>query len=755
MNISFIRRSSVIACALAMMAVTPACAWEEEGGAAGDAGPDIHSIIVRTFANVFPMAHISRHPLDDRISAMAWTNFLNSLDFDRMYFLKSDIDGFEKARESIDDMLFAGDTSFAREVLDVYRMRVHERENFVTNFLASAIDLSVDEEYTWKRKDAPWATSTEEQDDLWRRRIKNEYLVRILADEAASNKAAKASAKASPETPDDEGEEKADGSDTGGTADTDAQESEPPANPIKKLTPTESIAKRYHQLAIFVDDHDDDWLVERFLCAVAAAYDPHSDYMSPTSVDDFNIDMNLSLCGIGATLSSEDGAAKIVDIIPGGPADRDERKIHLRVGDKIIGVGQGDEPIEDILHLPLSKAVKKIRGEKGTKVVLSVINDSDPNGRLVDLIRDEIKLEEQAATGRVERVTLNGDAERPLGVVRLPAFYGSVNVRPGSPGFRSCTYDVAKIIADMNNEGVEGLVLDLRDNGGGSLREAILLVGLFIRYGPVVQVREMRGTQQLQDRDPAVAFRKPMVVLVNRLTAAAPEIAAGALQDYGRAIVIGDTSTHGKGTVQTVMQLGPDEALGSMKATTATFYRITGASTQLRGVVPDIIFPSVFDYMELGEANLPNALPWTEVFSSEYDRVSDIRAYVPQLTAESELRRAGSEPFQRYLKQVDFARRLQERKTLPLQIDARRALDAEERALRKDAYGDDDEDDDDDGDDTPSRRRREAKKKDDPVLDEALNILSDLVDRQGNINLFPPINERQQRLQELMRRIFE
>ncbi len=768
MNIATIRRTFAAVCATAVWAVSPACAWEANVAAEEDE-PDIHSEIVEIFAHTFPAAHYSHQTLDDHVSAMAWTNFIAALDYERLYFVKSDIDGFEKARDSIDDMLFEGDLSFAREVLDVYRKRVAERETFVTNLLASAIDLSVDEEYSWKRKDAPWAASTEELDNLWRLRIKNEYLARILADEAASNKAAKAAAKveveaekgeeqASPAEPDAavETAEEAPAEDADASATADASESEPadaPA-PIKKLTPQESIAKRYRQLAIFVNDHDDDWLVERFLCAVAAAYDPHSDYMAPASVDDFNIDMNLSLCGIGATLSSEDGAAKIIDIIPGGPADRDERKIRLRVGDKIIGVGQGDEPLEDILHLPLSKAVQKIRGEKGTKVVLSVINDTDPNGRLVDLIRDEIKLEEQAATGHVERVTLNGDIERPLGVVRLPAFYGSVNIRPNTPGFRSCTYDVAKIIADMNNENIEGLVLDLRDNGGGSLREAIMLVGLFIRHGPVVQVRELRGTQQLQDRDPAVAFRKPMVVLVNRLSASASEIAAGALQDYGRAIVIGDSSTHGKGTVQTVMQLAADDAFGSMKATTATFYRITGASTQLRGVTPDIVFPSVYDYMELGEANLPNALPWTEVFSSEYDKVADLGPYIPDLAKASEARRAESESFQRYLKQVDLARQLQDRKSLPLQIDARRALDEADRALRKEAYGEDDEEDADD-EETSSRRRKNSRKKDDPVLDEALNILSDLVDKQGNVELFPPVNTRQQRLQELMRRIFE
>ncbi|MGI6495209.1 MAG: carboxy terminal-processing peptidase [Kiritimatiellia bacterium] len=738
-------RNGALAVSFFILSLTQACAWEpipSEEDPAEEAG--LHPEIVRLFAQKLPRAHLSRAALDDALSAVAWTNFLTSLDYERIYFMESDIARFEASRELIDDMLCEGDLSFAHEVMDVYRERVADREAFVARTLEAGFDLTADEEYTWKRKDAPWPATPEERDDLWRRRITNEYLVRLLADEAQTNETARA------ETPPAESPEADPAPETGPAPEADP-DPEAPA-PMKKPTPEEFIAKRYRNLAIFVADHDEDWLVERFLCSVAAAFDPHSGYMAPTSVDDFNIDMNLSLCGIGATLSSEEGTAKVVDIIPGGPADRDERDIRLRVGDRIIGVGQGDEPIEDILHLPLPKAVRKIRGEKGTKVVLSVINDTDPNGRLIDLVRDEIKLEEQAATGRVERVTLFGDADRLLGVVRLPAFYGSVNTRPGTPGFRSCAYDVARILADMNNEGVEGLLLDLRGNGGGSLREAILLAGLFIRYGPVVQVREIRGVQQLIDRDPAVAFRKPMVVLVDRLSASASEIVAGALQDYGRAVIVGDASTHGKGTVQTVLPVGRSEAYGSMKVTTATFYRVSGASTQQRGIVPDIVLPSPFDYMELGEANLPNAMPWTTVFNAEYQKVADLSAYIPELAAASEERRASSESFQRYLGVVDLARQAQERTTFPLQLEKRRALVEEERALREAAGGDpaldaaDDPDAADAGQDDP---------REDAVLEEGLAILSHLVDLQGMEDLFPPVDDRQQRMLELMRRIFE
>lgn len=665
--------------------------------------------IAQKVTRLLPSTHLLQFPLNDAISQKAWTNLIESLDIDHSYFLQSDINGFTNMQFQIDDALKAGDVSFPYDVYRIFTQRVAERYVFVTNLLAKPFDFTQDETFSWKRKDAPWPATRAEQDEIWRKRIKNEYLVQVISRElekaAATNAAAKAAAtnlaaKAAATN-----------------AAVQAAGTNAPVN-----APEENIDKRYKQFMIVIQDMDEEAILQRYLSSVATAYDPHSDYMSPMRKEDFDIDMNLSLCGIGAQLRSEDGTAKITEVIPGGPADRDKRDIRLIAGDKIIGVAQGDGPVEDIVHLPLNKAVRKIRGEKGTKVVLNVIPASDPSGtstKRVDLIRDEVKLEEQAATGRVARVAQKTGGTRPLGVIRLPTFYGTMDKRPGQPGFRSATLDVAKQIAAFNGEGVAGMILDLRNNGGGSLREAVSLAGLFVRSGPVVQVREQRQIMVLQvpNMDPAMAFRKPMVVLINRASASASEIVAGALQDFGRAILIGDTQSHGKGTVQTVMPLGP-EKYGSMKITTASFYRITGASTQRKGVASDIVIPSMLDGMDIGEDKLPGALPWTQVESALFVPVSDQPKFVPQLKERSAKRLAANSRYVRYCTMARHVKELSDRTEVPLEMNARRKLMKAENEMRK---LEDEED--------AAADKKGAE--DDVVLDEALNILSDLVDLSG------------------------
>ena len=484
-------------------------------------------------------------------------------------------------------------------------------------------------------------------------------------------------------------------------------------------TPEEFVSKRHEQFLLVLQDADSEFVLSRYLAAVASAYDPHSEYMSPERMEDFNIDMSLSLCGIGAQLRAEDGAARIEDVIPGGPAARDTREIRLRPGDKIIGVAQGNGTIENVLHMPLNQIVRKIRGPKDTKVVLNVISASDPSGastRLVDLIRDEVKLEEQAATGHVERITLSDGRECKLGVVRLPAFYGTMQQRPGTPGYRSAAADVMRILGRLNAENVAGVVLDLRNNGGGSLREAVDLAGAFIRNGPVVQVREVRQVHVLPipDTDPAVAFRRPMVVLINRTSASASEIVAGALQDYGRAVSVGDPQTHGKGSVQTILPLS-DEKLGQLKVTTANYYRISGLSTQLRGVRPDIVIPSVYDTMDLGEDKLPNAMPWTCVPASQYTPVWDLSKWLPTLRARSAERLAKNPRYVSYCHLVQHLRELNDRTTVPLEKKARMQMAADEREVQK-------------LQNEELKVTDAASPKEDVILDESLHILSDLVD---------------------------
>ena len=661
--------------------------------------------VAQKVARVLPSVHLLQQQMNDDLSQKAWTNLINSFDFDHSYFLRSDVEAFTNMQFRIDDALKAGDISFPFEINRVFRERVEQRYVFVTNLLAKGTAFTEDESYTWKRKDAPWPATLAEQDELWRKRIKNEILVQVIGREldlaTASNKVVSAT-----------------------NAPLSAAASATNAPPV--VSPEENIAKRYKQLRIVIQDMDEEAILQRYLSSVAMAYDPHSDYMSPMRKEDFDIDMNLSLCGIGAQLRSEDGTAMIIEVISGGPADRDKRPIRLIKNDKIIGVGQGNGPIEDIVHLPLNKAVRKIRGEKGTKVVLSVIPASDPSGtttKLVDLIRDEVKLEEQAATGRVARVTQADGSTNKFSVVKLPTFYGTMDKRPNQPGFRSATLDVARQIAAFNSENVAGLVLDLRNNGGGSLREAVSLVGLFVRSGPVVQVREPRQIVVLPvpNMDPAMAFRRPMVVLINRASASASEIVAGALQDYGRAVLVGDSQSHGKGTVQTVMPLG-SEKLGSMKVTTASFYRINGFSTQRKGVASDIVIPSMLDGLDIGEDKLPGALPWTQIEAALYIPVSDVAKFVPRLKEHSAKRLAENGRYTRYCTLVRHVQEMNEKREVPLEINARRKLMKAENEMRK-------------IEDEELDAAQKSGTEDDVVLDEVFNILSDLVKLSGGADI--------------------
>jgi carboxyl-terminal processing protease len=696
--------------------------------------------IAKQVARMLPVVHLLQTPLDEAMSARAWTNYLNMLDYDHSYLLQSDIDQFATNRFSIGDALRRGDVQFAYDVFNVYRQRVQERCAFATNLVAKGFDFTVKEGYDWKRKDAPWPQDRAAQDDLWRRRIKNEYLSFVIAREmdavratnqiliAATNRTVAPLATNIPAL--------AVAATTNAAATNGVAHAPPPP------TAEEFVSKRYEQFLIVLQDSDPEFVLSRYLDAVASAYDPHSEYMSPARMEDFNIDMSLSLCGIGAQLRSEDGAAKIEAVIPGGPAARDTRDIRLCVGDKIIGVGQGNGPIESILHVPLTQAVRKIRGAKDTKVVLNVISASDPSGastRLVDLLRDEVKLEAQAATGHVERVTMPDGRERKLGVVRLPEFYGTMQQRPGTPGYRSAAEDVMRILGRLNSEQVEGLVLDLRNNGGGSLREAVELAGAFIRSGPVVQVREVRQVHVLPipDTGPAVAFRRPVVVLLNRASASASEIVAGALQDYGRAVTVGDPQTHGKGSVQTILPLG-DEKQGQLKVTTANYYRISGLSTQLRGVRPDIVIPSVFDTLDLGEDKLPNAMPWSCVPASQYTPVWDLLKWLPALRNKSAERLSKNPRYASYCRLVQHLRELNERATVPLEKKARLQMATSEREIQK-------------LQNEELKVAEEPGAKDDVLLDESLHILSDFIDVSGGAEM--PWEEKEDIHQQMLRMV--
>ena len=692
-------------------------------------------------------AHVLRKPFDERMSPAAWTNYIDSFDPQRIYFTAEDIDSFEPARTRYASLLRAGDLSFPSNVFARFVERVADRNAFAAKAAEADFDFDVDEDYLWRRKGEPWPHEGAEQDDLWRKRVKNTLLAArvsfVIDRERKTEEAARRAEKGEPEK-------------DGAAAKPEKKEK---TEEEAVASAREDMLKSAERFLQILRDSDEEFWLPRFYDCAALAYDPHSNYMSPASSEDFDIDMNLSLQGIGATLQTDDGACKIVEIVPGSPAERDESPEHLVRGDKIIAVAQGEDgEFVDIRHWPLYKSVRLIRGPKGSTVRLRVIPVSDPDAtKVVTLVRDEIKLEEQAAAGRLERYVDPTGAERPLGYVKLPGFYSSMARTGAGSGSdntpRSATEDVARLLAQFNEEGAEGMVLDLRGNGGGSLAEAVRLAGLFLRTGPIVLVREGRGRPMaLPDNDPAVAFRKPVVVLVDRLSASASEIVAAALQDYGRAVVAGDVRTHGKGTVQTVIALPPgDGRLGSLKPTTALFYRVSGGSTQIRGVESDIRLPSVFEtYPELGEDKLPGALRWTHIAPSSFRPVDSLVAVVPELRLRSEGRLATNAVWQARARLFDRFAAFNSNRVVSLRYDTRLERAREDAVLQREiaalASGEDAEaleaagpdalPDEEKEDEDRRRKRRSASEPrvpgEDPVLDEALAILVDLVDLHGD-----------------------
>ena len=669
--------------------------------------------------------HVLRRRFDDEMSKRAWTNLVANYDYNRMVFLKSDIDRFASMEKGIDDAIARGDVSFVYDMHKVFIKRIADRVNYVTNLLLTTeFDFSVDENYTWRRKDAEWPATVEEQDELWRKRIKNEMLSIVLSRQLDKEEA------------DKEESEKAKKGDKGKDKKDEKKEDEDDFKE-PELTPKDNLLKRYRQYVQVLTEPDEETVFQRYMSAVCQAYDPHSDYMTPTRKEDFDMDMSLSLCGVGAVLSMDDGALKIVEVMKGGPMDRDKR---IKRGDKIVGVGQGDGPIEDVMYKPMRKSIKKIRGPKGSKVVLEVIPRSDPSGatrKRIAIIRDEIKLEEQAATGRVEKVVMNGVTNK-FGYVKLPGFYRTFDKQPDDPSFRSCSFDVAKHVAHFNAINSDGMILDLRGNGGGALPEAVFLAQLFLWPSyrgnplPVVLIRDPRGLQALPvfGDQPCFAYRKPLIVLTDRASASASEIVAGVLKDTGRAIVIGDHSTHGKGTVQEVIsRIGP-EKYGSVKVTTSRFYRINGSSTQVKGVEADINLPSFLEELDIGEDKLPNALPWTLVGGAPHPQVWNLNGYVGALKAISAERLKSNPKYAAHMKLVKLFRENSESKTVSLERNKRLAQMREEREMRKaeDAaeFGDEEF-----ADDEFASSKDKDKKKDDVVLTEALNILADLVKLTG------------------------
>jgi carboxyl-terminal processing protease len=659
--------------------------------------------ISRAVAYSLPLYHLNQLQLNESIATNAFNLFIDSLDPSRSYFLQSDIDAFSEQATTLHKQLRKGEIDFAITAYNTLMERIENRTAYAETMLEKGFDTSLDETFLWDRKDASWPKDEAEWNDLWRKRLKNEYIARLVSKQVFAAETTETNAVDAVEVPS-----------TNLTATTDGEYDEEAEN--ENLTPEEFILERYKQFRLTMDSFDEEMLLQRYLSSFSQVYDPHSDYMSPSSVEDFNINMKLSLVGIGAMLRPEDGTAKIVRVIPGGPADQDGR---LKAGDKIIAVAQGDEEPVSILHWPLYKSVRLIRGEKDTTVVLTIIPASDRSGtrtKKIDLVRDEVKLEDSAAKGEVREIQLDGEDTRRLGVITLPDFYADFKATSRNlKDARRASSDVRRLLDELMLEGIEGLVFDLRNNGGGSLVEAIEIAGLFISSGPIVQVKERGGVQVLPDADPEINYSGPMVVLVNRLSASASEILAAALQDYKRAIVVGDSQTHGKGTVQTLMPLGDDR--GSLKLTTAGFYRINGGSTQLKGVAPDIVIPSYLDVMDIGEDSLEHALPWDTIRKAMYREQNGLDGLIPQLTEQSKERLDGSEEFNAYLAKRERLKNRFSTKTVSLSLETRLVEATAEKELDEIQNGTflDQEDED-------------TKAENDLVLTETLNILSDVIE---------------------------
>jgi len=523
--------------------------------------------------------HYRKLSLTDDVGERIFEKYFEALDPNRSFFLQRDYDRFERNARRLDDDLRRGRLQTAFEIFRLYRQRVDERERFALSILDKGFDFGREETYRFDRSEAKRAKTRAELDEIWRKRVKNDWLGLRLSKK---------------------------------------DEAEIP----------ELLRKRYEGLARRVRQFDSDDVFEAFINAYTQSLEPHTSYMSPSTSENFDISMRLSLEGIGAVLRADNEYTVVQRTIPGGPAHQSGQ---VHGGDRIVGVAQGlDGVMEDVIGWRLQDVVDKIRGPKGSVVRLHILPKSagsDGRTREISMVRNEIKLEDQAAKSYIVDDLKNASGMR-IGVVEIPAFYRDFRAESkGKDDFRSTTRDVRALIQGLVREGVDGIVVDLRENGGGSLTEATELTGLFIDEGPVVQVKDSFGKVEVEtDPDPGIVYRGPMAVLVDRNSASASEIFAGAIQDYGRGIIIGEP-TFGKGTVQTLIDLnrfvpGNADDLGRLRLTMAEFFRISGGSTQLHGVVPDIAFPTAPNNNDHGERALDNPLPWSRIDPARYVRVS-------------------------------------------------------------------------------------------------------------------------------------
>jgi carboxyl-terminal processing protease len=573
--------------------------------------------------------HYTHQPLNDEMSHKFLRTYLELLDFSHLFFTQQDVDALNaKYGTAVDDDILLGNLKPAYEIYDLYQKRVDERVAKIKELLKQPPDYKNDGTIELSRQKAPWPKDEAEADQLWRGRIASELLQEHL--------------------------------------------SEHPIEPGPQL-----VGRRYDRLARNVHEGDKEEQIKLFLDALAQTYDPHSEYLSKADLKNFSINMGLSLVGIGAMLRTEDGYAKIESLVAGGPAQTDGR---LKVGDRITAVAQGPAEYVDVRDMRLDKVVEMIRGRKGTHVRLLAIpaDATDPSKRKsVELVRDEIKLKDQEA--RADIIIKKDEDGNPLklGWLTLPSFYADMDRHS-----KSTTRDVLALLKRLKKENIAGLVVDLRRNGGGSLEEAISLTGLFLKSGPIVQTKSSNGSIVVSPNpDPAVAYSGPLVVVTSRQSASASEIFAAALQDYGRAVIVGDKNTFGKGTVQTILEIGRYTSLlgnrsqedGALKLTIQKFYRVAGGSTQLHGVASDIVLPTLTDLPEFGEGALKNCLPYDEVPKARFTKWADAHSlFIDELKRRSQARIENNAEFHYVMEDMERLRHRLDDNRISLNEDVRR-----------------------------------------------------------------------------------
>ncbi|MCZ6458054.1 MAG: carboxy terminal-processing peptidase [Gammaproteobacteria bacterium] len=562
---------------------------------------DVHPRTSLTIVEQLRHNHYLKKPLDDQISSQIFENYLNMLDGAKMYFLAEDVQALEKHRYHLDDALIRGNLDPAFEIFNIYQARLRNRLEFLLAELdkgLASIDFDLADSVEIDRENSPWPADEAAIDDLWRKRLK------------ASALSMKLNGK--------------------------------PLDEIEKL-----LTKRYRNRLKQTNQTKSEDAFQLYVNAFARTYDPHTQYFSPRTSQNFNINMSLSLEGIGAVLRNEDEYTSVVELVPAGPADKSGL---IKPADRIVSVGQGDTgPLIDVVGWRLDDVVELIRGPKGSLVRLEIIPGAaeDETSKVIQITRNTVKLEEQAAKKQILELTRNGQSHK-IGIIEVPTFYVDFKaIQQGDPNYKSTTRDVHRLIDELVAEGIDGLIMDLRNNGGGSLQEADTLTGLFIKSGPTVQVKSAsRRANIYSDTDDVAAWDGPLAVMVNRLSASASEIFAGAIQDYERGIIIG-SQTFGKGTVQTLVPLNR----GQLKITAAKFYRVSGQSTQHQGILPDIEYPEIYDTERIGESSLDDAMPWDTIQPAVYPRTNRIQPILGELQ-DRHRRRVFDDPDFVYLREL-------------------------------------------------------------------------------------------------------